>query len=313
MVPVSTAQATAIALGGLLGLGLWLLVLAVPRWRRASLTERLAPQLADVLPAAREALAARRIDILPVLGGLGLPVTAGLRRLAGLVGTPTELGARLARAGVAPSIAAYQLQRLLAGLAGASLAVLLGLPALAGDRWALLPVCALLGLLAGLLGRDLLLRQQGRRRIEQLAGELPSVLELLALSVAAGEAVPEALRRVARIGHGLIAAELGAVGRQVASGVPLAAALAELARRAGHPGLERALDHLVAALDRGSPLAETLQAQAADVRVESRRTLLEAAGRSEVAMLLPLVFLILPATIAIAIFPGLMVLKLGFG
>jgi tight adherence protein C len=55
-----------------------------------------------------------------------------------------------------------------------------------------------------------------------------------------------------------------------------------------------------------------LQAQAQDAREESKRELLELAGKKEVAMLFPLVFLILPITIAFAIFPGIFVLQVGF-
>ncbi|HMM82072.1 MAG TPA: pilus assembly protein, partial [Terrimesophilobacter sp.] len=42
------------------------------------------------------------------------------------------------------------------------------------------------------------------------------------------------------------------------------------------------------------------------------RELLEVAGKKEVAMMFPLVFLLLPVTILFAVFPGLFVLQLGF-
>jgi tight adherence protein C len=54
-----------------------------------------------------------------------------------------------------------------------------------------------------------------------------------------------------------------------------------------------------------------LLAHAQDSRDDAKRRLLEAAGRKEVAMMVPLVFLILPVTIAFAIFPGILVLQLG--
>jgi tight adherence protein C len=57
---------------------------------------------------------------------------------------------------------------------------------------------------------------------------------------------------------------------------------------------------------------EVLRAQAQDSRDDAKRQLLESAGRKEVAMLVPLVFLILPVTVLFAIFPGVMVLQLGF-
>ena len=65
------------------------------------------------------------------------------------------------------------------------------------------------------------------------------------------------------------------------------------------------------ALERGTPLVEVLRAQAQDARDDSKRELLEIAGRKELAMMFPLVFMILPITICFAIFPGLVVLQLG--
>ena len=47
------------------------------------------------------------------------------------------------------------------------------------------------------------------------------------------------------------------------------------------------------AVERGTPLADVLRAQATDVREEGRRALLEAGGRKEIAMLVPVVFIVL--------------------
>jgi tight adherence protein C len=99
----------------------------------------------------------------------------------------------------------------------------------------------------------------------------------------------------------------------VASGLPLAAALRELSRDVAVPALSRAVDQLTSALDRGTPLAGVLEAQAGDAREDAKRSLLEAAGRKEIAMLLPLVFVILPLSVLFAIFPGIVMLRFGMG
>ena len=78
------------------------------------------------------------------------------------------------------------------------------------------------------------------------------------------------------------------------------------------PALSRVVEQLVTALDRGSPLVEVLRAQAQDSRDDAKRQLIESAGRKEVAMLVPLVFLILPVTVMFALFPATLVLELGF-
>ena len=98
----------------------------------------------------------------------------------------------------------------------------------------------------------------------------------------------------------------------VRTGVPLAVALQSLSRRMALPAVTRLVDQVTGALDRGTPLAEVLRAQAQDARDEAKRGLIEVAGKKEVAMLVPLVFLILPMTILFAIFPGLFILQSGF-
>jgi tight adherence protein C len=138
------------------------------------------------------------------------------------------------------------------------------------------------------------------------------VLEFLTLSLSAGEGVLDALKRVARVGNGELSRELGRVVGEINAGVPLADALQRCATTIGLPTLTRTVDQLLGALDRGTPLVEVLRAQAQDSRDETKRALLESAGKKEVAMLVPLVLLILPVTVIFAIFPGVMVLRLGF-
>ena len=64
------------------------------------------------------------------------------------------------------------------------------------------------------------------------------------------------------------------------------------------------------ALERGTPLAEVLRAQAQDVREAGRRRLIEAGARKEVSMMVPVVFLVLPVTVLFVVYPGLAVLDL---
>mgnify|MGYP003290897010 CR=1 FL=1 len=69
------------------------------------------------------------------------------------------------------------------------------------------------------------------------------------------------------------------------------------------------LDGLVVAVERGTPLGDVLRAQAADVREQHKRDLIEAGGRREVLMLVPVVFLELPVVILFALYPGLFTLS----
>jgi tight adherence protein C len=93
------------------------------------------------------------------------------------------------------------------------------------------------------------------------------------------------------------------------AGVPLAVALDEIAHQSGVPALRRFIDGVIVTLERGTPIAETLRMQANDVREEHRRALLEASGRAEIAMMIPIVFLIMPITVLFALWPSITTLS----
>ena len=163
---------------------------------------------------------------------------------------------------------------------------------------------------AGVLGRDQLLSRQAHRRVDAILAEFPPVAELLALSVGAGEGAVGALDRVARTCTGALADELRRTLGDTRTGMPLAQALQRMAARIADPSLTAFVDGVVVALERGTPLADVLRAQAQDVRVQSRRRLMEAGGRKEILMMVPVVFVILPVTVLFAVYPGLAVLDL---
>jgi tight adherence protein C len=143
-----------------------------------------------------------------------------------------------------------------------------------------------------------------REREARILAELPTIAELLALAVTAGEGPAGALDRVSRISDGELARELRRALSETHAGMPLTAALDAVAARTSIPALARFVDGMVIAVERGTPLADVLRAQAVDVREAGKRALLESGGRKEIAMMVPVVFLILPVTVLFALFPG---------
>jgi tight adherence protein C len=75
---------------------------------------------------------------------------------------------------------------------------------------------------------------------------------------------------------------------EVSTGVPLADSLRGLSSSLQIPALARAVEQITGALERGTPLAEVLRAQAQDAREDAKRELLETSGKKEVAMLVPM-------------------------
>lgn len=300
------------ALAGLLfGLGGWLVAARVAA-RRPTLDARLAPYLRAPQPRRPWDAAAPTRGPLATVERLLAPVMADAVRLVERVGSPNaDLAGRLRRAGRAAGVEQARVEQVVAAVLGTGAGLGLALVIAAGRG---LPVPAGIGLIAGgavagLVGHDLLLSRQIGRRTERILLELPSVAELLALAVAAGESATAAIERVARVGSGELAAELGAVVADTRSGTPLAQALDRLTAL-GIPALTRFVEAVVIAVERGTPLADVLRAQAGDVRESARRELMELGGRKEVAMMVPVVFVILPVTVIFAVFPGLSALRL---
>lgn len=299
-----------------LGLGLWILVSLAPRLSRPSLSARVAPYVLDVSSDARELLDRQTADPLPVFGAmLGPFATLVQRKVTSLVGGNELIAMRLRQAGSTIRVEEFRSRQLVWAAAAAALAVVVSL---AFGSIKALPFAAPVALViaasvGGFLARDYILQRAARARVQRMTKELPTVLEFLTLSLSAGESILDAVRRIGRISRGELAAELSTVSREVSTGLPLADSLDRLSSQLRMPPLTRAVEQITGALERGTPLAEVLRAQAQDARENAKRELLEISGKKEVAMLVPLVFLILPITIAIAIFPGLFVLQLGFG
>jgi len=306
------------SVGAMLGLlaafGLIVAIGASPPMRRTRLDARLAPYLRDT--ARRSSLVADRNTLtpFPTLERLVGPLLRDLAaRVDRIVGGSSSVRHRLDQLGEATSLETFRAEQVL--FAGAGLAAGLALAVLATARGtrinplAFLLIAAVLAL-AGALLRDQLLTVEVRRRQARLRAEFPTVAELLALAVGAGEGALGALERVTRVSGGELARELRRALAATRSGASVVAALEEMSARSSVPALTRFVDGMAIAVERGTPLADVLRAQAADARDESRRALVEAGGRKEIQMLVPVVFLVLPVTVVFAVFPGLFSVQL---
>jgi tight adherence protein C len=170
-------------------------------------------------------------------------------------------------------------------------------------------LCAV-AFVVGVLLRENRLSAQVAERERRVLAEFPTVAELLALAVGAGEGPVTALDRVVTRSRGELSADLGAVLADIRTGSSVSAALDGLARRSGLPVVARFAEGMAVAIERGTPLAGVLHAQAADVREAGRRALIESGARKEILMMVPVVFLVLPVTVVFAFWPGVVGLHL---
>jgi tight adherence protein C len=228
--------------------------------------------------------------------GLRLLATLGARaRTALKLRPPRDLHARLAAAGHPGGLSARELTaaKLAAALCGCVVGTMLG--AVAPGRLGI--ALALAGPVAGFLAPDRWLAKRARRRAEAALRELPALLDLLRVTVEAGLPLAAALSEVGRRARGPLAEEWRRVGRETALGVPLATALHGTTERLPLPEVEA----LVAALDRaarhGAPLAATLEAQADGARLARRRRIQEEAARAGPKIQLVVALLLVPSVL----------------
>jgi tight adherence protein C len=298
-------------IGAASGLGLVLVATRVLALRRPQLDLRVLPYVRDLPEANPEPLVptgptnAFPALFVPVLGSVAVS-------LGRVMGGNTSIRRRLERARLSISVHEFRVEQVLWGLvalgvtAAGSLLIALRSP---GRTVPLLVLCAVAFVL-GVLLRENRLTAQVTERERQILTEFPTVAELLALAVGAGEGPVSALERVVSRSRGELSADLAAVLADIRTGTPVGAALDGLARRSGLPVVARFAEGMAVAIERGTPLAAVLHAQAADVRDAGRRALIESGARKEVLMMVPVVFLVLPVTVVFAFWPGVVGLNL---
>lgn len=301
---------TGALLGLVLALGLLLTARSLTRLRRPDLVGRLQPYLRDINPPER------------VFGPGAVSATSTVERLFGdqlrrlgrnlerVLGGEASIRRRLARAGVSMTTEQFRVDQVLWAAVGVGSGLVVGLLlAAAGVGAGALLLFVLVGGFVGVIARDQALSASVNRREKRLVAEFPTVADMLALSLAAGEGTVSALERIVRITHGELSGELAQALGEARTGASMTTALGGIADRTGLPSLQRFVDGIAVAVERGTPLAEVLRSQAADVREADRRRLIEVGGRKDIFMMVPVVFLVLPVTILFALFPGFVTLK----
>jgi tight adherence protein C len=235
------------------------------------------------------------------------------RRLAAVVPArlrpPLDLAARIEAAGSPGGIGAGELMaiKVVAAVAAAPFGTAFG-AVVPGRLGVALTLAAPVG---GFLAPDFWLARRTRERLRRARRDLPALLDLLRIAVAAGQSPARALGEIGARSDAPLAREWSAVAQQVQLGVPLTTALAGLTRRLPAAEVRSFAAALGRAARHGAPLSDTLAAQARDARLARRRRIEEEAAKAApkiqlvVALLLvPSVLLIVAAALAVALLGG---------
>lgn len=299
-----------ILFGAAFAVGLIVVASASPWARCPRLADRIAPYVRQRPRTSRllETPAGPSEPFAVVVSILSPFLTRSAAAIERTLGGSRSVERRLVAAGSNASVEDIRVEQAMWGVIGAFGGVVVAMAcAMVSSSFSIVTALLLVatGVVTGVLSRDWWLTVVVRRREQAILAEFPVIAEFLALAVTAGEAPDSALERVCRLCSGELSRELQVALAEMRVGTTLAAALEALAKRTALDALARFVDGVVIALERGTPLADVLRAQAADVREAGKRALLAAGGRREIAMMVPVVFLILPVTVLFALYPGL--------
>lgn len=234
-------------------------------------------------------LAAALLAALAVTVVLGRRDDGRLQRALPVVRSTSPAAGRLPPATAACVLGGVAAALLVGGGVGIALGVAL---AVAGPR---------------LLGR--LEPAERRAEREQLAADLPLLLDLIASCLAGGAALPVAAAAVARAVPGPAGRRLAAVSAALAVGCPPPEAWAALAGPGPGSGgrdedpLAAAARALGRAADGGAPVAGAVSRLAAEARAEARSRGEQAARRVGVLAVAPLGLCFLPAFVLLGVVP----------
>jgi tight adherence protein C len=175
----------------------------------------------------------------------------------------------------------------------------------------ILPLAAL----GGYLLPDFWLTWRIRKRQRVIRLGMPDALDLLVICVEAGLALDQAILRVAqelRIAHPELSEELDLVSAEMRLGKTRMDALRELATRTGVEDIKSLVAMLIQTDRFGTSIAQSLRVHSDDLRSKRRQRAEEAAAKTTVKMVPPLVFFIFPALFVVILGPAVITISKEF-
>jgi tight adherence protein C len=166
---------------------------------------------------------------------------------------------------------------------------------------------ALAGLGAGYVLPGMLLARLAKRRAHKIQLSLADALDLLVVSVEAGLGLDQAMTRVGTelaFAYPDLSDELKLINLELRAGKPRAEALRNLADRTGVDDLSSLVTMLIQTDKFGTSVAQSLRVYSETLRTKRRQRAEEAAAKTGVKMVFPLVFCIFPAVWIVTIGPA---------
>jgi tight adherence protein C len=140
---------------------------------------------------------------------------------------------------------------------------------------------------------------------QEINEELNSILQMLSIMVSAGESPMSALKYVSRRSNGVLPSLISESLEKFEDGKTITQILDLLATTTRSPQVRRLTNSIQIAIIRGTPILDVFNNQILAINKLIKFNLMKLSGRSEIALLIPVVFLILPISISFAIWPSI--------
>jgi len=166
---------------------------------------------------------------------------------------------------------------------------------------------AVAGAAVGLFLPSAFLRSRARKRQEAITDALPDALDLLTVCVEAGLGINSAFLRISeefRLSSPTLSEEFDVVNREMVAGKPRMEALRALADRTGVEDVKSLVAMLIQTERLGTSLAQSLRVHSDSLRVRRRQRAEEAAAKTTIKLVFPLVFLLFPSLFIVILGPG---------
>ena len=185
--------------------------------------------------------------------------------------------------------------------------LLILLPAL-GQAWVTAMLLAVWAALLGFVGPTFVIRSRIARRQKQMQRALPDALDLLVVCVEAGLGLNQAMVRVAdeivRVSP-VLSEQVGLVNLEIRAGTPRDEAFRNLGNRTGVQDIKSLMAMLIQTDRFGTSIAQALRTHADTMRTKRRQRAEEAAAKTTIKLVFPLVLFIFPALFVIILGPAL--------
>jgi tight adherence protein C len=152
------------------------------------------------------------------------------------------------------------------------------------------------------------LRFRIKRRQKDIVRALPDALDMMVVCVEAGLALNQALLRVSEEivnVSPLMGDQLGLVNLEIRAGTPREEALRNLGDRTGVPDIRSLVTMLIQTDRFGTSIATALRVHADTLRSKRRQRAEEAAAKTTIKLIFPLVFFVFPAMFVVILGPAL--------